>query len=365
MTLTAPVAALEDVPALLGCSQRADRTTDQFVSFNVYACPHCGLVQTDAGFDVETYEIVHSHAVGGVWEEHRRQLADFTREQLGMRLDRLERVLEIGPSVNPVAREIGFTRASVQYVDAMPKAPFDLGSREEYVCGVFPAAALKRPCDLVLASHIAEHAESLAAFVHGVAAHLKDGGLAILSIPDFQEWLERRYWNAITSEHLNYPLSEQVDELCERLGLTAQHHRFRGHSLFMALRHRAGQKPLVHQRVDTRALVIGWVQDINATVARMEAALSRSTQSVVVTGASHLAQYLTMMSPQVGQRAQFVVDNATSKHGQRLYGTDLRVRAFEALSALPEPLVIVPPSPYQQEMAEQVRGLNQHAVVVA
>ena len=366
--LDRPVAEMADVPALLGCSDSPARDGDRFVSFRVYACAECGLIQTDAAFDAQAYEIVHSHAVGGVWDEHHKTLAAFVTEALGGNRRAVAHVLEIGPSINPVVRELELSGARVHYVDAMPEPPVTLREHERYLRGVFPDIAAEQDWDLIVASHVAEHATSLLGFLKGIAGRLTPSGLAVLSIPDFHEWFKKRYWNAITSEHLNYPFAQQIHELCARLRLSVEFQWFRGHSLFMALRNGPSAAPVAVNAWDVRreaeTLLRGWVGDIQETVARAERAVRNSDRNVVVAGASHLAQYLTLMSAPIASRACCVIDNAASKHGARLYGTGLTVRAFDAVCDIERPLVIIPSSPYQEEMTRQVLSLNPAAKVV-
>jgi hypothetical protein len=375
------------VPALLGCAADGVASGDHFVDFNVYACDTCGLIQTDVGFDQSAYEMIHSHAVGGVWEKHRSRLAEFAAPQptsppadeTSSRRDapaRLRRILEIGPSVHPIARALADEAATVAYIDAMAEPPFELRPGETYIAGSFPesiprlrATASGGLFDLAIASHVAEHAPSLRAFVGGLFDLLTPAGAAVLSIPDFRAWLEGRYWNAITSEHLNYPFAEQIETLCDELDLAARFERFDGHSLFIELRRGAARDappaPARGSNTETRTLFTSWVRDIQTAIGRIETALLGRRGNVIVAGASHLAQYLTMMSDTVGSRARCVIDNARSKHGARLYGTNLTVAPFDILGGMTDALVVIPPSPYRDEMERQVKSLNRDAIVLS
>jgi hypothetical protein len=107
------------------------------------------------------------------------------------------------------------------------------------------------------------------------------------------------------------------------------------------------------------------VRDIQTAIGRIETALLGRRGNVIVAGASHLAQYLTMMSDTVGSRARCVIDNARSKHGARLYGTNLTVAPFDILGGMTDALVVIPPSPYRDEMERQVKSLNRDAIVLS
>ena len=357
-------------PAVLGVSPNPSVEDDQFVDFNVYVCPHCGLIQTDAEFDPSWYGEVHSHAVGGVWAEHRLELIKFVNAALAGQGSLPSRVLEIGPSVNPVAKGVSLVNSEVYYLDLMSEPPFALGSNEAYVRGAFPSSDVEGPFDLVVASHVLEHAEVVFEFFGQVRDHLSADGIAVFATPNFRVWIGERYWNAITSEHLNYPYVEQLADLSNRLDLDVAFDYFREHSVFMRLRrgggHTAEPSPVPDAvRAECKEALDGWVSEVLSSVRRYEEAIDSDHGPVLMAGASHLSQYLYLLSTTLQPHVEVVLDNAVEKHGERLYGTSLIAHPFELVADFDGPTVIVPQSPYVREMSEQVLRLNPSARVLS
>ena len=345
-------AAFVDAPAILGCAAGTDFGTETMVSFFACVCPSCGVIQLHRRFDASLYEVVHSHATGKVWADHRDALARFAMETLSHRQGSPERVLEIGPSCSPVSHAIGGAGVEAVYVDLMDQAPFPLRHGETYRKTRFPPLANLGSFDLIVASHVLEHAEDLCAFMLAIRSHLSATGIGILSTPNFKEWLYGEFWNAITPEHLSYPLESNLKDLCIRIGLGVEFGHFRDHSVFMAVWKAEPQS--LNQATDaaeTERLLTSWVDSLNARIGMYEQAVGKSDGAVVIAGASHLAQYVYLMSETIRGKADFVIDNAQAKHGCRLYGTPLRVHPFRRVTTIPKPVVVIPMSPYAEEMA--------------
>lgn len=357
-----PDMAILQAPALLGCVETPE-AQDVFTDYRVYSCPCCGLVQTDVEPSKSQYDFVHSHAVGGVWAKHRDEFLAFVRARIAMRgVDRAASVLEIGPSVSPLAR--GLSAESVTYLDLMETCPFELVATEEYRASFFPDPDLAGEYDVIVASHVLEHSENLLAFLQTLKASLARGGVAVLSIPDFRSWIGKGFFNAFSREHVVYPCREQIEHGCAMVGLKAEFGSFGEHSLFMCLEHGDKAANLPCSGSAPERAVADWANGMNAIVAHFET-LSRENESpLILAGASHLSQYLYLMSPQIAERAAGVVDNATDKHGKRMYGTALTAHPFTFVQDFEVPAVIVPPSSYAQEMARQIVTLNPEANVL-
>ena len=203
-----------------------------------------------------------------------------------------------------------------------------------------------------------------------IKRHLKLNGVAILSIPNFHDWLTNKYWNAITSEHLNYPFVEHIRDLCVRLGLDVEFAYFKAHSIFMQVSHTSKgnvtSKSLQGRTPENaRQILEDWVVEINSKINGYERAVGDATQEVILTGASHLSQYICLMSAEIRSRARFVLDNASDKHDKRLYGTELIAKPFDIVRQFQNPIVIVPPFLYVDEMIAQVLNLNPSSQIVS
>ena len=364
-----PACEIVGAPAVLGVSPNSSVEEDRFIDYYVYVCPHCGLIQTNAEFDPDWYGEVHSHGVGGIWADHRRELIAFAGSAISERGTGVSRALEIGPSVNPVAKGLALDGSEICYLDLMSEPPFDLGPNETYISGAFPSDEAHGPFDLVIASHVLEHAEVVSEFFRQVRDRLSADGIAAFSTPNFRVWIGEKYWNALTSEHLNYPFVEHLTDLSNRLDMDSAIGYFKEHSVFILLRRRSArpddtQTLAAEIRRECARALTGWVSEVSSSVRRYEEAIGSDTGPVLLAGASHLSQYLYLLSGVLRPRVDAVLDNAAEKHGRRLYGTSVTARPFGIVSDYDRPTVIVPQSPYVAEMTEQVLRLNPSARVL-
>jgi hypothetical protein len=359
-----PLAQIHQAPAILGCSKRV-RSTDVFINFDIYICSRCGLIQTNARIPKLAYPVVHSHAVGNVWNKHRQNLIKFIVKS-GNKGQAFKNILEIGPSVSPISRSFK-DFSSITYIDNMNKPPFTLIGKEKYHQGLYPSSKISGKFDLILVSHVLEHSNNLNSFMLSIKSNLSKNGMAVFSIPNFKYWLANKYWNAITSEHLAYPFTDQIKFICNQVGLTPVFSKFLNHSVYFSVSHSSTAQPVpvtFKKLFSLQELLINWVDEINSFVSSVESQ-TKKTENIILTGASHLSQYLYLISSKVGSSSSICLDNATSKHGQRVYGTNLTVKSFNHLKQIKAPSLVVPPSPYTQEIINQIKKVNSLAKIVS
>jgi SAM-dependent methyltransferase len=364
-----PIVAMRDVPALLGTSHRATQDDDKFLNFNVLACTDCGMIQTDAVFDPAWYEGIHSHGIGKIWDDHRRALAALIDETFVVNGDSVIRVLEVGPSVNPIVRGLceQDRHYEIDYVDLMPDPPFRLLEHESYIQSQFPSGLATDHYDIIIASHVIEHTRDIGSFIGAMASALRENGVAVISTPNFNRWIGGKFWNAITSEHIAYPFAGHISSVAERVGLKTGTHLFQQHSFFAVLSRvtiAAAPKDTPGYSVSKNMLQV-WASELSGSVDRYERAASSEDRPVLLAGASHLSQYPFLMSTKLRSKVVGVLDNASDKHGERLYGTPLVVREFKYVREFEAPIVIIPLSPYVEEMKAQVAELNPEATIIS
>ena len=213
---------IEALPVAVACTTELDATKDVSVDAQVCVCSECGVIQTSKAFDTSAYETPQFFSVGGVWAEHRARLAEFIDASLPAGCPTIEAALEIGPSASPILRAVRRPIVRAHYFDLMRDLPFALQPHERYEKQPFPPVTAAGQFDLIVASHVLEHAPSVFDFLSAVKRSLAPNGVGVLSLPNFTEWFGRKYWNAISCEHLTYPFAGHLAQLCERVGLRVE-----------------------------------------------------------------------------------------------------------------------------------------------
>jgi hypothetical protein len=349
-------ATIKNAPGFLGCTQKPF-SEDTFLTFHISICPECGLIQTDAKATPAIYSELHSEAIGATWGHHHQTFSHFIQNKSSHHLT----ILEIGVSSQPIARNIKGPVKKIFYIDPILKPPFSLEPNEEYLSGFFPKVMPPTSVDLVIASHVLEHIPNSFEFMTSISQLLTPQGQLFISIPQFKTWFESNYFNAISAEHIHYPFQEQMEYLAHLTQFSIEIQPYKQHSLFAAL------SPLKTNSIGKKNVQISyqlfnsWITTFNQKIL---ASWNPSNTVSFVAGASHLAQYFLLCNPSIAGKITGIIDNSPRKWGQRLYGTQLKVHPFDILKSYSSPTVFLPPSPYREEMKQQILKINASSKIV-
>jgi hypothetical protein len=340
---------IHDAPLVLGCTTQTVNM-DKLISYNVFKCKFCGLVFTDIDLDSEAYSQIHSEAVGKIWHEHHESFSKFVnfKTNSGMRL-------EIGPSNNPILRK------NTVFIDMFEKSPFDLFENENYLKGKFPNITLKKKFKTIVASHVFEHSTNPEQFLNKCKNILDDDGNIFLSIPNFEIWINEKYWNGITAEHQIYPTITQIKKICKKLNLHPIFEHFQNHSIFIKII----KGDFIDDNIPYDLDVVKWAESIKSSIYAVEKTLiEKQVEDLFIIGASHLSQYPIMMSNIIKNRTKFILDNSINKREKRLYGTSNMCKSFEIINKDLEPYIVLFNSPYRDEMSNQIKKINSNANII-
>jgi hypothetical protein len=347
------------LPARLGVTT-APPETDRFANLNLVQCEACTLIQTDYFPLNEIYEVLHSTAQGSTWDRHRKALIEFIGK------GNVESILEIGPSCNPIARSIPHEYA--YYVDFMDQ-PFELRNNEIYCKEDFLSASfyncvsrhrkLAKPhFDLIIASHVFEHIKDSNQFMEQCKKY--GANKLVISVPNFVEWYNKGYYNAVTPEHVIYPTRHFFYEVAKRHNIAWRHEYFEDHSLFIEF---DLTKPFGKNNGSPLefGLCASWYHNYDMKIYELAMKLrEKENYSCAIFGASHLAQFVLMSSESISDKIMFVFDNDTSKHDKRLYGSDKYVFGADHLNKVKT--LVIPSSPYTNEIIKQTDSLE-HIII--
>ena len=341
---------IHDAPLVLGCTTQL-KNKDKLISYNVIECKMCRLIFTDIILDDEAYSQIHSEAVGTIWKDHHRSFSKF----INKKNKDIDNKLEIGPSNNPLLRK------NTIFIDMFNESPFNLFENEIYLKGKFPDISLNQKFKTIVASHVFEHSTNPEEFLDKCKNILDDDGHIFLSIPNFEIWINEKYWNGITAEHQIYPTKFQIKKICQKLNLTPIFENFEDHSVFIQITKGSSidddEKYLIN--------LDEWAYAIKSSIKNIEQIISKhDIQYLYITGASHLSQYPIMMSNIIKNRTKFILDNSINKREKRLYGTSNMCKSFEIINKDLEPYIVLFNSPYRDEMSNQIKKINSNANII-
>jgi hypothetical protein len=319
-----PLYTFTNFPVFMGCTTEPPET-DLRMDMCWTICPECGTIQLGELVPLEIlYQENHNEAVGGVWQEHHTQFAEFILEHGG------ENRLEIGGANGKVAQLARERSQSGRWLilepnlfadnPDIPNTEFQQGWFEENYQPPFEV-------DTVIHSHVIEHLYEPCPTLAQINQLLEVGGKTIFSLPNMQVWLQNKYTNCLMFEHTYYLPEDVVEFLMVANGfkVTAKKY-FREHSIFFACEKvgnpGAEQVQVPKNYNETKALFLSFVEHYLNVVEEIEEQISGYSGSLYIFGAHIFTLYLLGF----GLKEDYflsILDNAPAKIGKRLYGRNV------------------------------------------
>jgi len=215
--------------------------------------------------------------------------------------------------------------------------------------------------NVVVHSHVFEHQEDPLAFARACWDSLNEDGLMLMSLPDMDSMEKNLDLNMLMFEHLTFLPRVEVLEIMSHSGfkLVAESN-FEHHSLFLAFQKSDFQQPNNYKsRISDQEFATicekfqGRLDDFVESAQNL---IKSGSGPVYLFGAHIFSQYL-LAAGLSQELLQGVLDNNKSKQGQRLYGTDLKVLAPEAISGSDRCMIIMPVASYEEEVLLQLSGI--------
>lgn len=354
-----PFLAIPDYPVFANALD-APAEQDELYRFEVELCASCALgYQTHPPSPDKLYTRARAPSgVSKVWRDHYEALTAFAGRGGAARG---RRVLDVGAGhgfFSGVLREAGW---SVEAVDRNPgERLLGLGF-PVHQAAFGEGEPVLRGFDAVTMSHVIEHASDLDGFLRHAAAALAPGGEMILSVPDTIGGLITNDLSMFIPEHTWYFSERSLRVVLRRAGFeVVDWDRYQDHSLFA--RARAGGAaggPPERETVARAADLCGaYTAAFDRTLRRVEGICARTEGRVVFFGAhSMMLHCLVPLKPWDRFRREFaLVDNDPAKRGLRLSGTPWTVRRPDEAGLCPRDTVVIPQSPYAEEMRAQAEA---------
>lgn len=346
------------MPAYMGCVS-SDAETDKFYPMRWSINSQGFLSVMNPPPLNEVYLDQHSEPTASrLWVDHHETFADFLLAGLEGR-----HVLEIGGGsglLASIALEKSEESLSWQIVE--PFLPAKKPPGIEWIEGWFPEDIPAKQGGVLVATHVLEHSTNPQAFINSCAKYLDEGDVMFLSWPDMTEMAKRGDLNMLNFEHLTFLPLETVRVMLAIAGFEVENLvKFRGHSIFIRCRvapQCSNPRGKGRQNAEELATLATRYSDLlDQRVAAMNDLIEHWDGEVSLFGAHIFSQYLIARGLKIGKVTR-LLDNAKHKEGLRLYGTTLQVANPEAIRGSASQLILVATALYENEILEQLRGLE-------
>lgn len=307
-------------------------------------------------------DVVYGHehgsgAVGGVWRDHHSAFANFLNKH-GVR-----RALEIGAGHGVLAKQYLEHYQDASWVVVEPNLPAWAHERVLMIKGMF-GSDFTLPdgvpsVDAVVHSHTFEHMYEPRAFLEDVNKFLPEGAMHVFTLPRMGSWLKQHHPNTLNFEHTILLTENAIEELLRVTGFEiVEKQCFRNdHSVFYATRKVAAFSQLAALRLNefttNKKMFMDFVTAQQEAVSRINTALAQVPGKAYLFGA-HIFSQITLGFGLHVDRIAGIIDNDASKHGKRLYGTNLIVSGPEVLSTVEHPVVVLRVGSYRREIMDGI-----------
>ncbi|WP_005035821.1 class I SAM-dependent methyltransferase [Holophaga foetida] len=314
-----------------------DLATERGVDLVVRQCAHCGLVQLEGEPVPYFREVIRASAFSPEMGAFRREQFRGFAERYGLQG---KRVLEVGCGRGEyldLLREVGMEARGLEAAPQNhPHVTEGFISEGDPLSGEAPFAAF---FILSYLEHLPEPLEALRA----IHAHLEEGALGLVEVPNFDLILEQELFSEFIPDHLCYFTEATLRVLLERAGFEVV--------ACEAVWHRYILSATVRRRepLDLRAF-----RSRQEGLTRELQSFVRGVASAAVWGAGHQALALLALAD-LAPHLRYVVDSAPFKQGRYTPATHLPIRSPEALETDPVEAVLVMAASYSDEVAGILR----------
>ncbi len=302
-----------------------------------------------------------SGCVGVLWAKHHQALAAF--------------IAKFNPaSVLEIGGAHGILAANYQNIKEIPWTILEPNPTPVAECkakiikGFFDEEFnFEGEVDTIVHSHVFEHIYQPDQFMGHLAAFMGLGSKLLFSLPNMRVMLERKYNNCINLEHTAFLTEPYIEYLLAKYGfrLLSKEYFMDDHSIFYATVRDSSVSPVAlpsDSYHGNKTIYLDYIKYHERLIEEINNGINDSKQPVYLFGAHVFAQYLIAFGLDTS-RIVGLLDNDPSKHGKRLYGTNLMVHSPIVLAQLVNPIVILRAGVYNEEIKADIRAKINDGVV--
>ena len=284
---------------------------DKYQDLVFNTCSECGCVQLKHLIDIKLlYQTNHNNTYDTpTWRKHHQNFSRFVLDS-----PTGNEIVEVGGSSGTLATKIIESRPDIAYtlidlcdlVIDISGVTFVQANCEDY---------LYKSGSTVVMSHIFEHLYKPYDFVK----QLQNNNVSsvIISVPDMDAWLDKKYLSFLHVEHTYYCDKETIIHIFSRCGYSCKEIKyFHNHSIFMRF-------VIDNSESDSQVLEMTNVSSKLKNYFELRENILKNivlTQNTFIVPAGHFGQLIYYFLKDKEKIIGFL-DNDTTKCGKRVYGT--------------------------------------------
>lgn len=354
---------IKNIPSYMGCVDDTFDSADDYMSDLIFGvCPHTGTIQSLNRLPLDkVYIRPHNACVGKVWEAHNDSFAEFI-----MRNTKPGSIVyEIGGGDGNIAsRCMDYVREWHCIDPNVPENHF-VHPRLVYHNEWYRPEKPIWYADAVVHSNFLEHVRFPKEFLESIRVPLQ-----LFSVPNFRQGMLVGNPSMLNFEH-EHALTENVlDELLDSIGYSVSSIiNYNDFTLFYKV-----QRGMVSREMrgldydDSMRLLLRYESNLRTQAMILESKVRENLRTgipfTIFFFGAHIF-YTILRSCGLSTEFSGIIDNSPLKIGKRLYGTDHIVAHPDIVRDMNNLIVVIPHTPYQAEMIEQIENLNNGAYIIS
>lgn len=354
------VLEIKDLPTFMGCVESDYRIEDDYFSDLMFGvCPISGTIQSLNRLPLDKIYIrPHNACIGKVWREHNNAFAKFILE----RLPKNAIVYEIGGGDGMVASIcIDYVKEWHIIEPNLPDTCFIHDKLTYHTKGYYPEVDIKN-ADVVVHSNLLEHIQDPMNFLINMKSPMQ-----LFSVPNFNFGMNIGNPSILNFEHENALQEELLNNICQSAGYSTFSVNYNNFTMFYEI-HKSGKikklKPFNYNK--SLELLTIYTNELKLQAITLESKIKSQLQdnNKIFFFGAHIF-YTCLRSLGLHTKFTGIIDNSPLKINKRLYGTSYIVQHPDIIKDISVPIIVIPRTPYKDEMIEQIKFLNSGAKIIS
>jgi hypothetical protein len=345
--------SIPSMPIFMGCTEKPgpDIKADQ----NWFISKSTGIVQLNPLVPLEILygEAHRAGVIGNIWIRHHQEFSRFLQKF------NVNNVLEIGAGHGQLCKNYLEDKPDTKWTIIEPNPEIKSSENITVITGMFDSLfEIPKDIDCVVHSHLLEHLYEPTLILQDINDSMEIDGLHIFSIPRIEEGVKRGYANAINFEHTVYLTEKYIDAMLTQAGFNILEKEYfeDHHSIFYATRKGTSRTATNFTKDDynkSKEDILSYFENNVDIVMDLNQKIDSHQGDVFLFGGHVFSQLLLCLG--LNELAiNNIIDNDTSKHGKRLYGTGLKVVSPQILADANNPAVILKAGHYNEEIKQGI-----------
>ncbi|MFC1585753.1 methyltransferase domain-containing protein [Fibrobacterota bacterium] len=336
----------------------------EFERLKVYYCSNCGLVQLDSFEEGFINKLYVNDSFGLIktkefptTEKKNNDFLNYCYSLMGESCFKKKRILDIGGYDFLCNFDIDF----LEGVICDPNAPYQTKRANISVVKEFFSRSKfnEEQFDFIIAKHIIEHINDLKTFMNDVRYILKEGGKAIIEIPELMYALSNINYTFFYHQHLSYFEECSITNLLQLYGFDiVDLQNDKGVIRLIAERQKRIEFPGFEKNEHLLLEFRRYEKELDAYLRNLERFFTEAVadEQCIFYGAGSSTVLLLNLNKKIKKYIKSVVDSSENKIGKKISGTDIIVEAPATIKKDECQNIVICSDEFFEEIVEKVKS---------